>query len=119
MKERTFLMPGGCIFFFQAEDGIRDYKVTGVQSCALPISVIGRIAPSAWIWLPWVGSGRFGCLICANPFVTTPATVYGSHDDRALRLRGRCLQSLPHQGVTTLGAPSAKGGGFLGVASGS
>src|SRR6266850_3753398 len=26
------------IFFFQAEDGIRDYKVTGVQTCALPIS---------------------------------------------------------------------------------
>src|SRR5256885_354340 len=25
------------IFFFQAEDGIRDYKVTGVQTCALPI----------------------------------------------------------------------------------
>src|SRR2546426_5345719 len=27
------------VFFFQAEDGIRDYKVTGVQTCALPISV--------------------------------------------------------------------------------
>src|SRR5256885_5096089 len=31
----------GCVrfmfFFFQAEDGIRDYKVTGVQTCALPI----------------------------------------------------------------------------------
>src|SRR5256885_7215645 len=27
-----------CFFFFQAEDGIRDYKVTGVQTCALPIS---------------------------------------------------------------------------------
>src|SRR2546426_6900725 len=27
------------IFFFQAEDGIRDYKVTGVQTCALPISL--------------------------------------------------------------------------------
>src|SRR5256885_4953446 len=27
-----------CVFFFfQAEDGIRDYKVTGVQTCALPI----------------------------------------------------------------------------------
>src|SRR5205807_5457475 len=26
-----------CDFFFQAEDGIRDYKVTGVQTCALPI----------------------------------------------------------------------------------
>src|SRR5256885_10182793 len=28
-------------FFFQAEDGIRDYKVTGVQTCALPICVPG------------------------------------------------------------------------------
>src|SRR5256885_11071384 len=27
----------GLFFFFQAEDGIRDYKVTGVQTCALPI----------------------------------------------------------------------------------
>src|SRR2546422_6577133 len=26
------------IFFFQAEDGIRDVAVTGVQTCALPIS---------------------------------------------------------------------------------
>src|SRR6516162_8352420 len=25
--------------FFQAEDRIRDYKVTGVQTCALPISI--------------------------------------------------------------------------------
>src|SRR5256885_3867680 len=32
-------------FFFQAEDGIRDYKVTGVQTCALPIwRRIGRNA---------------------------------------------------------------------------
>ena len=27
-------------FFFQAEDGIRDWSVTGVQTCALPISLI-------------------------------------------------------------------------------
>src|SRR5437764_1909605 len=27
-----------CFFFFQAEDGIRDTSVTGVQTCALPIS---------------------------------------------------------------------------------
>src|SRR2546429_3597150 len=26
-----------CTFFFQAEDGIRDVAVTGVQTCALPI----------------------------------------------------------------------------------
>src|SRR5688500_19068731 len=31
-------------FFFQAEDGIRDYKVTGVQTCALPIYRQGRRA---------------------------------------------------------------------------
>src|SRR3712207_8075189 len=28
-----------CFFFFQAEDGIRDIGVTGVQTCALPISI--------------------------------------------------------------------------------
>src|SRR5688500_182128 len=33
------------IFFFQAEDGIRDYKVTGVQTCALPILLLPRGAP--------------------------------------------------------------------------
>src|SRR2546430_2920846 len=29
-----------CFFFFQAEDGIRDLTVTGVQTCALPISAV-------------------------------------------------------------------------------
>src|SRR5256886_4336018 len=29
---------GEPVFFFQAEDGIRDLTVTGVQTCALPIS---------------------------------------------------------------------------------
>src|SRR5208337_5478407 len=37
-----FFLRGGCavgfFFFFQAEDGIRDTSVTGVQTCALPIS---------------------------------------------------------------------------------
>src|SRR2546425_1990410 len=31
----------GLVFFFQAEDGIRDKLVTGVQTCALPISFLG------------------------------------------------------------------------------
>src|SRR3712207_7709540 len=42
-----------CFFFFQAEDGIRNIGVTGVQTCALPISILNwateeqkaRIAP--------------------------------------------------------------------------
>src|SRR5205085_6286189 len=35
-----------CFFFFQAEDGIRDLTVTGVQTCALPISEFMTRAPS-------------------------------------------------------------------------
>src|SRR2546426_461742 len=35
----------GNLFFFQAEDGIRDYKVTGVQTCALPIFPLTRTRP--------------------------------------------------------------------------
>src|SRR2546430_3946138 len=37
---------GDCYFFFQAEDGIRDLTVTGVQTCALPISESRRAPPS-------------------------------------------------------------------------
>src|SRR5688500_20311589 len=37
MKINASTVPNCSIFLFQAEDGIRDYKVTGVQTCALPI----------------------------------------------------------------------------------
>src|SRR5256885_4450878 len=55
-------------FFFQAEDGIRDYKVTGVQTCALPISrVVGeelspaaaRVGDVVWIVDPLDGTTNF------------------------------------------------------------
>src|SRR2546421_7730435 len=39
--ERTYLVG---FFFFQAEDGIRDLIVTGVQTCALPILAFARSA---------------------------------------------------------------------------
>src|SRR5688500_5024567 len=42
-------------FFFQAEDGIRDYKVTGVQTCALPILLI-QLPPSLEFDRPTAGS---------------------------------------------------------------
>src|SRR3989449_11704483 len=41
-------------FFFQAEDGIRDVAVTGVQTCALPISS-GRRGTALW---PRIGKFR-------------------------------------------------------------
>src|SRR5688500_20105696 len=37
-------------FFFQAEDGIRDYKVTGVQTCALPICVLADSYVQLSVW---------------------------------------------------------------------
>src|SRR5215216_7160249 len=37
-----------CFFFFQAEDGIRDDLVTGVQTCALPICRARRVGGCGW-----------------------------------------------------------------------
>src|SRR5690606_40005158 len=36
-------------FFFQAEDGIRDFHVTGVQTCALPILRLPKATVTTWI----------------------------------------------------------------------
>src|SRR5258707_15324537 len=42
MRVLVRLRPPQFIFFFKAEGGIRDFGVTGVQTCALPISVEER-----------------------------------------------------------------------------
>src|SRR2546430_5082991 len=44
--EGVFLHCVFVFFFFQAEDGIRDLTVTGVQTCALPISDLGERIPT-------------------------------------------------------------------------
>src|SRR5260370_10241963 len=59
------------IFFFQAEDGIRDSSVTGVQTCALPIFV-----PS------WRGSARHG----HDPVVPVPPSLADLLGERVARL---------------------------------
>src|SRR5690606_31016738 len=42
------------VFFFHAEDGIRDFHVTGVQTCALPISIRRKkgeaVATTGHVW---------------------------------------------------------------------
>src|SRR5207248_8225117 len=51
----------GMRFFFQAEDGIRDRTVTGVQTCALPIygALPARFAhPRGALWVGEQGSDR-------------------------------------------------------------
>src|SRR2546429_3593509 len=52
------------VFFFQAEDGIRDVAVTGVQTCALPIfaglPMVVRVAQRAGL------SGATRCVVAAD-----------------------------------------------------
>src|SRR5256885_13290707 len=53
-------------FFFQAEDGIRDYKVTGVQTCALPISTVAPFGAND------------GSFCWARLLLATDGTFYGT-----------------------------------------
>src|SRR6266487_5978613 len=46
-RGRIWVADTSGFFFFQAEDGIRDGRVTGVQTCALPISRLTRHARHA------------------------------------------------------------------------
>src|SRR5436305_10467362 len=55
-----------CFFFFQAEDGIRDADVTGVQTCALPISAMWVSALRFRFGIPtvcWAFSGASCCFM--------------------------------------------------------
>src|SRR5256885_17154493 len=81
-------------FFFQAEDGIRDYKVTGVQTCALPI--YGRLqvavhcgAQSTWDTAQLAAHaadvGADGVAVMAPPYFTLDETELFSHFDSAAR----------------------------------
>src|SRR5579863_9582255 len=56
-------------FFFQAEDGIRDGRVTGVQTCALPICLLAGVALMIdYILVVAVGiSAGVGALVSAAP----------------------------------------------------
>src|SRR5699024_12011573 len=58
-------------FFFQAEDGIRDRNVTGVQTCALPISD----EPDRAQWAGGPGTGRPSRrTCCASTAAAAPGT---------------------------------------------
>src|SRR5690606_39792275 len=50
---------GVCLFVFQAEDGIRDVHVTGVQTCALPIWPVTQLA--SWPQLALFHTDRREC----------------------------------------------------------
>src|SRR3989454_12670749 len=91
-------------FFFQAEDGIRDYKVTGVQTCALPIYALSAQT-----------STRYRCALFREVF---PLMVkYVGHDrEELLREAEKVLveNKVVKAGdliVLTIGEPIGKAGG--------
>src|SRR6266478_8688337 len=56
-------------FFFQAEDGIRDLTVTGVQTCALPICPLRSLDLSAgYTWLDTSILALDGSTLVSSPF---------------------------------------------------
>src|SRR5437773_7763006 len=59
------------VFFFQAEDGIRDRDVTGVQTCALPISDLMFAANTNWVVLMDTKSGQY-YLLDDGSWLTSP-----------------------------------------------
>src|SRR5882762_5520071 len=107
------------VFFFQAEDGIRDSSVTGVQTCALPIYV-GRHAlhhfrlygDDRWSY-PCDGVGDRGAARCTHRVVGclelpgrllggrrgARSTLTGNENDCAERPR----ETNPHTSVRDLG----------------
>ena len=58
---------GGGFFFFQAEDGIRDHCVTGVQTCALPICIVSTGAAAT---APDIGNNNLEIRIQDNTGTT-------------------------------------------------
>src|SRR5699024_12053914 len=83
-----------CLFFFQAEDGIRDRNVTGVQTCALPIlpqpnrlMCYQQIAISWKLW-------RVGRVMTQAKSASSKTTIYVSPDMLEQYLNGYFMVSL-------------------------
>src|SRR5215467_3735402 len=89
------------VFFFQAEDGIRDYKVTGVQTCALPIcrgrsaaarsSALRDLRPAHAAWCPSALPVRRQVAVLSREF-------FGRHPPPAKHARARvgvALDAMP------------------------
>src|SRR5260370_40247995 len=90
-------------FFFQAEDGIRDSSVTGVQTCALPIcispvtqaSLQGEIHQSERL------AGQVGC----RPAVTPDHPVGSDTSQVTVNVSVTChAQVYDHEAVASLGS---------------
>src|SRR5258708_17975552 len=81
--------PGG--FFFQAEDGIRDDLVTGVQTCALPISACASWRLVASFDTDRVGEEAEGQIAVVHGTWNAPIGFQGSLRRPAGLFEGVCL----------------------------
>src|SRR2546430_7592046 len=85
------------VFFFQAEDGIRDLTVTGVQTCALPISsrlamtnVTARKIRDHGRERPAVGVGRiYNGFLVSYPVVGRGMVIFRDPNGQIGRASGR------------------------------
>src|SRR3989440_7079409 len=92
------------VFFFQAEDGIRDLIVTGVQTCALPISTAQP--PAAWTAKPLPGSAKL-LGEALRERMTVPAEM--GRGLRALMRAPRKAVSQVMDGLASVGATAIAG----------
>src|SRR2546422_4428671 len=89
-RTRVMFWPS-VVFFFQAEDGIRDVAVTGVQTCALPIA------------------SRKSVVASRDPLSARPGALH--HGRRRGGLRDRCAAG--HAGSGGPGGPGGTRAGRL------
>src|SRR5207248_7992759 len=101
------------VFFFQAEDGIRDRTVTGVQTCALPISPSAAVscsdpltrsrAPKAWL-VPSAG-------IASTATSRSPSSRVGARAPQVPKIgRASCRERV---GVSVGGGDCEEEGGIV------
>src|SRR5437879_10199670 len=90
------------IFFFQAEDGIRDTSVTGVQTCALPISASKSISCSS----------KPGSTICVAWGVNAQVISNGTLATAAFQLASSTVNTSEAVQVTNVMASTAGGTGI-------
>src|SRR5690606_39578244 len=91
-------------FFFQAEDGIRDFHVTGVQTCALPISATWTGAgalSAAWMASRTRSKSRWRCLWKVIVFGSVVAAL-------APRPPARIIGASPRPLITSESCPAVR-----------